>query len=91
MVWTWRAPHSDIPGSPVAHDPMLGVIVNRCVTDDGSISLSVIFFCASSTQQSAPRIPMEVRPSLLIALNAYSVWTSGHKDVRTRGHEDTKM
>lgn len=48
---------------PVIQQPIFLVILNKCVTVDGSISFSVTFFCVATTAQSAPFIATEVMPS----------------------------
>uniref|UniRef100_A0A1A9ZP74 Uncharacterized protein n=1 Tax=Glossina pallidipes TaxID=7398 RepID=A0A1A9ZP74_GLOPL len=62
-----------VPKRPVITHPMFLVILNKCVTVFGSMSLSVTFFCVATTAQSLPFIATEVMPSWLIDLNAYSV------------------
>ena len=52
--------------------PTVCVILNRCVTVSGTRSLSGIFFCVITTQQSFPRMARLVFFALLMALNAYS-------------------
>jgi hypothetical protein len=46
-----------------------------------------IFFCVTTTTLSFPRTPMDVTPTDLIALNAYSVSNKGRGGERKRGGE----
>ena len=47
-------------------------MLNRFVTVDASINLSLTLFSVIKTQLSLPLIPTEVNPEVLIAWNAYS-------------------
>lgn len=62
-----------LPIRPVITQPISFVIRNKCVTVDGSISFSEIFFCVATTATSLPFRATDVRPSWLIDLKAYSV------------------
>jgi len=59
--------------------PILSVTLNRCVTDDASISLSITRFCAMKQTLPSPRTASDVKPVVFTALKAYSAtpWARG--------------
>ena len=59
---------------PVITSPILSVMWYMFVTESASCSLSGILRCVSTTHESEPRTPTEVRPLVLMALKAYSTW-----------------